>query len=237
MRIRPYIVREIAAPAAILVDMETRHVIGYRVYDPASVGDLYAAALDTIADLKAELAEREKTPPADHVAVPQKPHEKVNRLADAFERDAPPSNVLISSDNQINSSGMPLSCSDKLQFVGLSFLLNQSAPSRTHFSLKRSTPIFVASWYPCSTPQQGQNSKSGVAPSSPQGGLSFQHPQTLQLCVFFIAKCDIPMPCQLSHRNRLRGKRSHRKQNNNSREPDLPPRERELAKPQGRALK
>lgn len=34
---RPYIVRHIPAPAAILLDMETRHVIGYRVYDPESL--------------------------------------------------------------------------------------------------------------------------------------------------------------------------------------------------------
>jgi len=32
----PYIVRDIPAPAAILTDMETRQIIGYRVYDPAS---------------------------------------------------------------------------------------------------------------------------------------------------------------------------------------------------------
>ena len=31
---RPYFVRYLPAPAAILVDMETRRVIGYRVYDP-----------------------------------------------------------------------------------------------------------------------------------------------------------------------------------------------------------
>jgi len=127
-----------------------------------------------------------------------------------------------SSDNQINSSGMPLSCSDKLQLGGLSFLLDQRAPSRTHFSLKRSTPVFVASWYPCSTPQQGQTSKTGVAPSSPQGGLKSQYPQTLQLCAFLIAKCHIPMPCQRNYRNSLRGKQFHRKENHKSHEPDLP---------------
>lgn len=126
------------------------------------------------------------------------------------------------SDNQINSSGMPLSCSDKLQLGGLSFLLDQRAPSRTHFSLKRSTPVFVASWYPCSTPQQGQTSKTGVAPSSPQGGLKSQYPQTLQLCAFLIAKCHIPMPCQRNYRNSLRGKQFHRKENHKSHEPDLP---------------
>lgn len=31
---RPYIVRDLPAPCAILTDMETRRVIGYRVYDP-----------------------------------------------------------------------------------------------------------------------------------------------------------------------------------------------------------
>jgi NTP pyrophosphatase (non-canonical NTP hydrolase) len=43
----PYIVRDLNAPAAILVDVDTRKVIGYRVYDPD-------AAQDPLADEKAD---------------------------------------------------------------------------------------------------------------------------------------------------------------------------------------
>jgi hypothetical protein len=36
----PFIVREIDGPVAILLDMETRNVIGYRVYDSAPAGEV-----------------------------------------------------------------------------------------------------------------------------------------------------------------------------------------------------
>lgn len=136
---------------------------------------------------------------------------------------------ILISENQVNSSGILFSCSERDQLAGLCSFSCHGAPPSTHAFLKRRTPFFVASWYPCSTPQQGQNSNSGVAPSSPQGGLSSQYPQTLQLCTLLSiekTKFAICVPYRHNDGIVLLPARSSRKKNHvdHGPVPDLPPR-------------
>jgi hypothetical protein len=51
----PYIVREIDGKVAILLDMETRNVIGYRVYDAATTGKATGEAVAMPEPLKAAM--------------------------------------------------------------------------------------------------------------------------------------------------------------------------------------